>query len=623
MDAYLKGKKIKLKPSMTIGKGGEADIYDIGNGQALKIFKGPDHPDYAGLTPDQQAARERLAAHQQKLPQFPTRLPANVLTPQALAMDYNGRQIIGYAMRLLNNAEVLNRYADRMFRQAGVPIETLLRLFLNLHQTVRGIHEAGVIIGDFNDLNVMVEGENVFMIDADSFQFGRFYCQVFTSRFVDPLCCALQNGQMMLARPHGPDSDWYAFAVMLMQCLLFVDPYGGVYRPKDPAQRLTNEARPMQRITVFHPDVRYPKPAVPYQVLPDDLLQQFHLIFEKDRRGEFPARLIEDLRWTSCPNCGTEHARSVCPTCAQASPLAVKSVTMIRGQVIATRIFHTSGQIVFAAWQGDTLRWLYHENGVFKRENEAVALHGELDPRMRFRLCQKETLIGYHGQLAILGPERSGPERLSVDSFGTLPVFDANERYYYRAHNGQLLRNGVFGPEYVGDVLVGQTQFWVGPRFGFGFYRAGDLSVAFVFHAEQAGINDRVKLSPMRGQLLDSSCVFSRERCWFLAAWQQRGRTIHTVAVIRADGTVEATLEEEAVSGAWFSTLRGKCAVGNFLLAATDEGVVRVDCNNGRIQQTRAFPDTEPFVHSGSHLFAAADGLYVVKRREILHLKLQ
>ena len=51
---------------------------------------------------------------------------------------------------------------------------------------------------------------------------------------------------------------------------------------------------------------------------------------------------------------------------------------------------------------------------------------------------------------------------------------------------GQLLRDSLLGPERIGDVLSGQTQFWVGERFGLGFYRAGSVSVAFVFGADKA-----------------------------------------------------------------------------------------------------------------------------------------
>ena len=49
MDVYLRGKRIKLDPTRSLGKGGEADVFDLGGGRALKLFKSPDHPDYQGL----------------------------------------------------------------------------------------------------------------------------------------------------------------------------------------------------------------------------------------------------------------------------------------------------------------------------------------------------------------------------------------------------------------------------------------------------------------------------------------------------------------------------------------------------------------------------------------------
>ncbi len=623
MEVYLEKKQVKLRPRQAIGKGGEADIYDIGNGKALKLFKQPDHPDYRGFPLEQKNAVERLKIHQKKLKTFPRNLPANVVVPEELATDKSGQQIIGYSMRHLTDTEVLNRYAQPVFRQAGISHETIVRIFLDLHKTVNGLHRSGVVIGDFNDLNVLVDEQRAFLIDSDSFQFGHFLCQVFTTRFVDPLLCISQNGRLMLSKAFQKDSDWYAFTVMAMLCLLFVDPYGGIYRPKDRTKRVAQELRPLQRITVFNPEVRYPRPAIPFQTLPDELLHYFHQVFEKDRRGEFPERLIADLGWQTCPNCRTEHARSQCPDCARAAPVAIKSVTRIRGQVTADRIFRTTGQILFAAFQADRLHWLSYENQQFKREDGSTVMSGQLDPRMRFRLKKQETLIGYRGVVVHLSKEGQVMEKLATDGLGTLPVFDANLDHSYLLQNGRLLRSGHFGPEHVGDVLTKQTLFWVGPQFGFGFYRAGGLNVAFVFDAKHSGIDDRVKLNPLAGQLLDSSCTFSHDYCWFFAVMRERGRTVFHCAVIRADGSIVATMRQEAEEAGWLSTVRGKFAVGRFLLAATDEGIVRVEVENGRIVKTREFPDTEPFVNAGCHLLAGHEGIYVIDRQEINHLKIR
>jgi hypothetical protein len=615
MDVYVAGKKMRIDPARALGKGGEADVYDIGNSTALKLFKAPGHPDFLGQPDQQQAAGERIATHQKKLREFPVDLPLRVVSPLALATDKSGKQVLGYTMPLLAGAELLLRFSERGFRQ-NVSTDDTLAVFKDLHPTLLGLHQKGVVIGDFNDSNVLVSGQNAFLIDADSFQFGAYCCRMFTTRFVDPLLCDPRAAIPDMIRPHNADSDWYAFAVMLMQSLLFVGPYGGVHRPADAAKRVPHEARPLRRVTVFDPEVRYPKPALHYSLLPDDLLQQFHAVFQKDQRGVFPVALLNSLRWTRCGGCGAEHARAQCPQCATAAPAAVKQLVRVRGEVTSTRVFQTDGVIVRAALHNGELVWLSHEGGVYKRENGEAVLRAPLHPGLRFWLQGDATFAGAGGGVEKIqrGVSR---EKICVDTWQGAPVFDCNSSRRYRVYNGQLLRDGVLGEEFIGDVLGGQTRFWAGENFGFGFYRAGTISVAFVFDALRRGIKDTLKLPELRGHLLDCDCVFAADRCWFFAAVKDAARTVHHAALIRADGGIEARAQGEAGDGTWLAALRGKCAAGNFLLAATDEGLVRLEPSGGSILKTRVFSDTEPFVDGGSQLFAGRRGVYIVEPRRI------
>jgi H/ACA ribonucleoprotein complex subunit 3 len=622
MNVYIKGQKIPIHINKSIGKGGEADIFDIGGGRVLKLFKPPNHIDYEGNPLEQKGAEERIKIHQKKLPSFPRNLPKRVITPKDLATNARGDKIVGFTMDIVKNAEVLLQYSNRSFRQQGISNQKVVEIFKDLHETIRGIHSARTVIGDFNDLNILVKDSEAYFIDADSFQFGNYLCGVFTSRFVDPLLCDPKQTSLMLQKPHNINSDWYAFCVILMQCLLFVDPYGGIYKPKNKGKKITQGARPLHRITVFNPEVRYPKPAIPYKVLPDDLLHFFTQTFEKDKRGEFPFALLESLIWTNCSKCGASHARSVCPECSAVAPNAIKKTTVIRGNVTALQVFGTKGVILFAALQRGKLQWLYHENDKFLREDKSEVIAGKLDPHMRFRIRGNTTLMAKNGQIVTLTLGKD-PERLSVDSFGNLPMFDANDDSRYWINAGQLLRDGQYGSEYIGDVLDGQTLFWVGPKFGFGFYRAGSMNTAFVFDAKKSGINDSVKVPSIRGQLVDSTCIFSETRCWFFIA-SKNGNTIKNQCfVIKYDGTIEATHEAEANDGSWLSTLRGKCLAGKFALAATDDGIVRLETQYGKIVETKKFPDTEPFVDSSKHLFPGKDGLYVVGNRDITILKIR
>jgi hypothetical protein len=594
-ELWVGARRLRPDPARAIGKGGEADVYDVGGGLALKVYKRPDHPDYRGQPEEQRAARERLRARGPKLREFPRGLPGRVVAPLELATDRAGRAVLGYTMSLVPQAEPLRSWGEVGFRARGAGVDGVPGIFLDLHGTVAGLHAAGVVIGDFNDLNVLVSGPRAHLIDADSFQFGPYLCDVYTERFVDPLVCG--PAALRPSRPFTELSDWYAFAAMLVQSLLCVGPHGGVHRGTPPSERA------LRRITIFHPEVVYPRPALPYRVLPDDLLHEFHEIFERDRREVFPRRLIEALRFTRCAACGREHARAVCPDCSRNAPAAVREVVTARGRVTATRLVSTSGTVVEAAPDG----WLLHEGDEFRREDGSLVMRGEFRPDLKVRLLGRSTLVGRRGRLTVL----PGSEVLSAEDF------DATGRDFFWIDNGQLLRrtSPSGSTEYVGDVLAGQTRFWAGPEFGLGFYRAGHVSVAFVFDASRRGINDAVRLPPMGGRLLDAACVFGARRAWLFLALEAGGRTVSRLVAVRPDGIVEASADD----GPWTGAIHGVCASGPHLFVPTDRGVVRVEGDLGRC---REFPDTEPFVDSASRLVACPDGLRVVHRQEILVLRI-
>lgn len=612
MKVFLKNRLININPSSSIGKGGEADIYDIGNGLVLKIFKNTFHPDLKGFPQEQIAAKYRLKEHQRKLPSFP-KLPKSVISPIDLVTD-SKKYILGYSMKFLKGYDLLLKYSDRKFRNS-IENQFVLDTFKDLYKTVIGIHNANVIIGDFNDLNILVSNRKAYIIDADSFQFDNFYCNVFTEKFVDPLLCNQNDNFPILNSHYNFNSDWYAFSIMLMQSFLFVGPYGGVYIPKDKNKRVNHATRPLKRITIFNKDVRYPKPAIHYNILDDDLLQYFHLLFEEDKRGTFPEKLL-DMRWTKCCNCGTTHARNICPNCSKYVKIIKETV---RGNVSCTNIFKTSGLILYSKFS-NKLEFLYYNNNSFIREDGSVIANGNLNPTMRFRIRGKETLIGNKEQF-ISFKTGNISEKTVVDSLNLLPLFDTNNTHKYWVYDGMLMRDDIYGNKYLGDVLRNQSLFWVGEEFGFGFYRAGALSVAFLFDVLRPGINDSIDLD-LNGHIIDATCYFAGNWCWFLLSVREGARTINKCMIIKNDGKIYESFKTVDGDGSWLGNIRGKCAAGKFLLSATDNGIVRVEPNNGSLEVVKEFLNSEPFVDSSSHLLPSNNGLYVISRKEINLLKI-
>jgi len=618
---YWQGRSISLSPSDKIGEGGEAEIFRFEADKAIKLYKPASHPDFADNPQTRLAVEARLVELQKKLPAFPTGLPDHVVAPQGLITDRT-KKIIGYVMPIISGAKELFFYGQKNFRH-GLPNVTLVPIFRDLLHTVTALHEKHqVTIGDFNDLNVLVGRDEARLIDADSMQFKSFLCRTFTDIFVDPLLCDQRATSIMLGKPYTTDSDWYAFCVMLMRCFLFVGPYGGIYLPKNPSDKLTDAERVFKRVTVFHPNVRYPKPATPFNVLSDELLDHLEKVFVKDKRGLFPLALIENMVWQKCSNCGTEYARNVCPHCKQTPPAAVKVLVVVRGQVTATRIFATRGTIVRATVEDDALRYLYHEDKSFRREGGREVLAGPLDPHLRYRISGEATVLAKHGQMFVLKPGKN-PEQLGTDSFNKLPVFDANANHLYWAEGGRLMQSGLWAANQIGQVVQNQSFFWVGKSFGLGFSRVSGMTIGFVFDAIKRGLNDTVKLPAIRGQLLDANCVFSGTRAWFTTTTRESGKNVIRLTVVTDNGTVEATLESDEHKEPWLSGIHGATAAGPHLFVPTDDGIVRVEAQNQTLVKTRVFPDTEPFVDSHTRLLPAQNGLYAVGVREITHLTIR
>ena len=326
MKVVVKGRTLRLASSKLIGQGGEAEVYAHGRREVVKIFKQPDHPDFAADAAQRTAAERRIEEHQHKLIDFPSGLPAAVVSPAELARDPASGRIVGYMMRRVAGEPLYALQNARVRRDRGLAAQT--EVLVAIREAVVGLHSRNVVIGDFNDLNVLVSGIKPYLIDSDSYQFAGYACPVYSERFLDPQLVA--NGAF--ARPFSVDSDWYAFAVITVQTLLSVGPYGGVLQGRGSSPRVPHAQRPHAKLSIFNAPVRLPRPALPPAVLPDDLRGYFESVFAGDRRGVMARELLADLRWQRCSACGIDHARPRCPHCAptaRRAPMAAMVGTTI------------------------------------------------------------------------------------------------------------------------------------------------------------------------------------------------------------------------------------------------------------------------------------------------------
>ncbi|MCC6812062.1 MAG: hypothetical protein IT381_31865 [Deltaproteobacteria bacterium] len=621
MEAFVNGARVRLDPKRLIGQGGEAEVYDLGDGRVLKRFKPPSHPDFAGLPDAQLAAGVRLREHEDKLPALMRlALPAAAVKPEALATDkrgLGGGGLIGYVMRKIEGALVLADLAQATARRGAGGGERNVAVLRTLRAQVLALHRAGVTLGDFNDLNVLVCGDDVFLIDADSYQFDRFVCRVFSDRFVDPRLLAAAGGAATMVRPHDQGSDWYAYAVMLMQLLLLAGPYAGVYRPQDASKRLPPSLRPLERITVFHPQVQYPKPALPLATLPDAVLGFLEETCVRDLRTPPPPALLDTLRFTRCTACGGEHGRAVCPFCTQAARVVHRSA--VRGKVHARSIVRTEGTLVAVHDSG--AHWLCHEDDAFVRETKERVLSGRCDPTLRFGLLPHATLVSNGRTLAIL--DAGGARRRSIAphafaAFGDDVVFVGQDAVVRLADQ----RDPFSADEPLGGVLEGDAHVWLGSRFGLGVYRAGELAVGYVFSPNKRGLVDSLRPACIRGRVLEMGCVLG-ELGWLSVAREVAGARVDACILIDPRGQTLAAVEGDARDLPWLASAKLGAAVDHALLVPTDAGVVRVEATGGTLAVTRVFSDTEPFVDAGCRLIATKDALLVHDAHELRALTME
>ena len=143
----------------------------------------------------------------------------------------DGGSFVGYLMPEINIAETveLHEVANPSDRRTasdwtnGFTWRYLVATAANLGLAVDALHAGGVVIGDFNERNVLVSSEaRVTLIDCDSMQVTdpvsghRFLCGVGRPEYTPPELLGADWSKTV----RDPSSDLFALAVHLHQLLL-------------------------------------------------------------------------------------------------------------------------------------------------------------------------------------------------------------------------------------------------------------------------------------------------------------------------------------------------------------------------------------------------------------------
>lgn len=588
MRIEIAGKTVTLSPKRMLGQGGEARVFRHGR-WAVKIY----HP---------LSGRERKRRFA-KLRDFPTGLPDNVCVPEHLVFDTGGEPV-GFAMAAVKDAHDLRHLSLRRWREGVISNAEVAAVFTRLHDTLIQLHDRGVVVGDLNDGNVLFAGTEPFLIDTDSMQFGSHACIVAHERFLDP---ALFGIDLTQERAFTPLTDWYAFSVLLFNSLLYVHPYGGVHTGYPTLLR-----RAEARHSILRSDVRRPKAATTFEILPDDLHRWFEAVFDGSTRDVFPARLLR-ASWTRCA-CGLEHARARCPQCSTAGRAARRPAIVTHGAVRAATLFR--GERVLTARCPHKLVWTAVDADFIVRREDGTRV-AELVSGGRYVPSGYRTFVGHGTSLHEVRSSRV-IRRHTVETFRNETAFDANGRCAIAVQDDWLVNLDT--GKRLGQVLGGQTFLRVGEKHGYGFYRVGDVTVHFAFDPERAGIRN-VALPPIDGRLIDIDAVFSDRH--ILVSWLSERDGVETASahLLRGDGTPVASLSGAPADAALLASTHGKALFAGRILCPTDDGFASFAADHDVLVAGRVFPETEPFVAAGLKLLPGPGGdVYVIHPREILEV---
>lgn len=256
MRVFVAGTPVTLGRDHFVGSGGEGTVY-ARDGVAYKIFFDP------AIAP----CRSRMA-------ELSAISEPHVIRPLESICDETG-QVIGHTLRFLADHIPFCRLFTRVFRDAaGIGPQRIHQLCRNLRQTLAAVHGAGVTVVDLNPMNLLISPDlrEVFLIDAGSWQTPSH-----------PATAVLDAVRDRHAKALGPESDWFAFAVVTFQAFIGVHPFRGTH----PTVKGLEE-RMLANLSVFDSQVKIPSICAPLADIPPSWRDWYRRVFEEGLREPPP-----------------------------------------------------------------------------------------------------------------------------------------------------------------------------------------------------------------------------------------------------------------------------------------------------------------------------------------------
>jgi serine/threonine protein kinase len=261
-----KGTTVNLTKKHFLAKGGEGSIY-VRPPVVYKIFEP------GKMVPEG------------KIKELSVLDNPRIIRPKDVLLDSKNKSV-GYTMDYVKNTHVLCQFFTKAFRKRNnISHDMIWNLVQDMEKTTKFIHSKGVLVVDYNELNFLVDEnfKKVYFIDVNSYQTPNYRADAIMESIRDRHC---KNNNF------NQNTDWFAHAIVSFQMLVGIHPFKGKH-PNFPDLKTSLDARMQANISIFDPNVRYPKGAVqPFSVIPNHYLEWYKAVFNEGKRLPPPGAVV-------------------------------------------------------------------------------------------------------------------------------------------------------------------------------------------------------------------------------------------------------------------------------------------------------------------------------------------
>ena len=256
MRVTIKGQgPVDLTQRNFVASGGQGSIYVLGN-TAFKVYHKPAH-----MMPEGKI-RELSP------------LPSNVFSrPEHILVNKRGVPV-GYTSKFIRNAHVLCQLFPRAFREReGLTHTKMFSLVEQMRDGIALAHKADILLVDGNEMNFLVDPrfKRITFIDTDSYQTKNYPATAIME--------SIRDRHMAHHMAFNEGTDWFSFACVSFQMMTGIHPYKG----KHPSLK-GFDARMRNNVSVFNSDVRVPKAAYDFRIIPSTWRAWFEVVLDKGKR---------------------------------------------------------------------------------------------------------------------------------------------------------------------------------------------------------------------------------------------------------------------------------------------------------------------------------------------------